>query len=439
MERPVRTRCVRWLLAGVGVLGCLATASCSTSNDLAAPQTVAAPAPAVSGPPAHWIAPLPSKAVAAPVDLPPTITGRDLLTVTVGGLGAIQIEAADREGEIVGFAGVDLPPEARFRGRSLEFRPEEPGEWEAVIRAVDEAGQLAEHTVVLRARHRATDALYGLGDSVAAGHGLQYRDYVGGDDCWRDEKHAYSRLVHGQLVDQGRLPVDAEYALVACSSFGTDDLLEDRVNGPAGRHTQIDQVVAANPTVVTLTVGANDLGFLNPESLVEDGGGVDLAAVAERLSELQSQLDETLTRMVLETDSLIVVTTYHNPVADDPYGIDGCGGECFREAVGAGVQALNSVITSVVADQPDDRVAVADVAPLFEGHGAKNGLGPDALRTSDLPFVGGLVGDVLDASLAFCARGRPSHDSWVSTVDCIHPTQRGAEAYAEAVLVVLIP
>ncbi|MCP5024863.1 MAG: hypothetical protein GY929_01135 [Actinomycetia bacterium] len=409
---------------------------------MAAPPTVEALArvPALGGPVTKW-APSPlTKIVAAPIDLAPTISGRGSLTVTVGSLGAIQIEAADREGEVVGFAAVDLPPEARFQGRSLEFRPEAPGEWEAVIRAVDEAGQFTEHTVLLRARHPATDAVYGLGDSVAAGHGLQYRDYVGGDDCWRDEKHAYSRLVHRQLIADGELPADADFVLVACSSFGTDDLVEDRVGGPGGRRvTQLDHVVSANPTLVTLTVGANDLGFLDPQSLVGENGEVDLAAIVERLADLRAHLDQAVTRLVAETDSSIVVTTYHNPVAADPYGIEGCRGDCFRDAVGAGVGALNSVITAVVADQPANRVAVADVAPLFEGHGAKNGLGPDVLRTSEVPFLGDLVGDVLDASQAFCARNRPSTESWVSSVDCIHPTQRGAEAYAEAVLVALAP
>jgi hypothetical protein len=143
---------------------------------------------------------------------------------------------------------------------------------------------------------------------------------------------------------------------------------------------------------------------------------------------------------VAATDATVVVTTYHDPTAARPHGIDGCEGACFASAAAEVVSALDAAIAGV-ASRFGDRVLVADVRPAFAGHGAGNGVGPDGMRAGDLPSwvpaaAGGLV-DGLSGVTPFCADGDAGGEPWVSSFDCVHPNGTGADAYADAVVAAL--
>src|SRR5690606_25721842 len=65
--------------------------------------------------------------------------------------------------------------------------------------------------------------LAALGDSVAAGHGLDLWDLLGDDDCWRAADKSYAGRVEERLEDA--LGVDVDHHHLACSGATTADLL----------------------------------------------------------------------------------------------------------------------------------------------------------------------------------------------------------------------
>jgi lysophospholipase L1-like esterase len=270
-----------------------------------------------------------------------------------------------------------------------------------------------------------------LGDSVPAGYGLDWHDVLGDDPCWRGGGRSYPGKLEGRLEDE--LDVEVDRHLLACSGASTGDLLEE--------DGQVDDAVALQPDLVTVTIGANDLGFVHPERLVA-GGHLDDDLVDERLAAFGDGLAAVLHRLVTETDAVVVVTTYHDPAGPDPVGVDGCSGSCFS-AIAATVTAdLDGRIADVVAGA-GRRVVLADVRPAFDGHGAPNGWGPDRLRELGVPgwlshHLPGRVVDALDAAQgvqAYCAAHHDWHiePNWVNGLDCVHPNEDGAREYARLV------
>lgn len=267
-----------------------------------------------------------------------------------------------------------------------------------------------------------------MGDSVASGHGLDLLDYLGRDPCWRDEDGAYPALVGRDL--------DYEVHLVACSSAEVGDLDEELVTGGpeldgVNRRTQLGWAQQVNPELVTLTIGANDLRFDHPDELLVDGR-LDEAEVQERLDGIAAALARLLEELVDTTTSTVVVTTYHNPTADNPQGVDGCELECFAAAAADVADRLNGVISRAAAAHPE-RVVLADVAGDFDRHGAPNGRGPDGLRAGK-GFLGRILPIPTTGVSAYCARGDHTNDTWINALDCVHPNGEGARAYADVVL-----
>jgi lysophospholipase L1-like esterase len=277
-----------------------------------------------------------------------------------------------------------------------------------------------------------TVVLAALGDSVASGHGLDMWDLMGDDDCWRAGDESYAGRLEDDLQDA--LDIDVDRELLACSGATTADLL-----APDG---QVDDAVALDPDLVTITVGANDLGFTHPEHLV-DAAGFHVIEVVQRLHALDLALGDVVDRLLVETDAVIVLTTYHDPTADDPVGVDGCRGDCFASVADIVTQALDGTIARI-ATRTGPRTLLADVRPAFEGHGATNGWGPDAWREAGLPgwvadHVPDDVVDAFDASQGvqpYCSSQHDWHleDNWVSGLDCVHPNDDGARAYTRAVV-----
>jgi lysophospholipase L1-like esterase len=302
----------------------------------------------------------------------------------------------------------------------------------------DDRGATRRVDVTVRATNPYRDGtLIGMGDSVASGHGLQKRDYLGGDDCWRSGDEAYPRLVFDALVHAGSLDPGG-YNLVACSGATLGDLLEEPVTGgPSGmdgRRSQVEWVVAANPEVVTLTAGANTLGFVHPEQIFDDALEIDTDELERRLQRVETGLAGVLGRLVDHTDSTVYVTNYYNPVAATPQGVAGCRNECFQRRVDEVLASFNATIEAVAARFPAGRVVLVDIAGPFVGHGAPNGLGPDGLRSGTVGWLRGLIGDPVGGVHPYCAQGHGDAGSWVNYVDCVHPDGRGHREIADAVL-----
>ncbi|MEM9034748.1 MAG: GDSL-type esterase/lipase family protein [Actinomycetota bacterium] len=303
---------------------------------------------------------------------------------------------------------------------------------------IDERGSWRIEETELTVRHPRRDDVYlSLGDSIASGHGLDRWDYLGQDDCWRAEGAAYARHVADGLAERG---VDVDRYIVACSGAYLSDLSEEVLGGgPEGvvsddRATQLDWAIRTNPGLITLTIGANDLGFIDPSAFIDDGG-LDRAALQERIDAVEAGLIDIVDRLVDATDSTIVVTDYHDPSAENPHGVDGCSEACFAAATEEAVGLLSSAVERV-ADRHPGRVLHADAATPFDGHGAGNGRGPDVSRLGRGPLSRFLPAPVQGVS-SYCAKGDHSNDTWVNAIDCVHPNGEGQEAYADAVLAAL--
>jgi lysophospholipase L1-like esterase len=273
-----------------------------------------------------------------------------------------------------------------------------------------------------------------LGDSVAAGQGLDWSDWTRDDPCWR----AGGDSPGGRFASTWKKAGPGRsFSLLACSGATAEDML-----APGG---QVDAAIAADPALVSITIGANDLSFVNPAKFFVDGR-LDQGVVDERLSALRTRLVTIIRRLLTATDAQVLVTTYHDPTAADPVGVPGCRGACFAVAAHGVVAELNDAIRDATAYFPSDWVRLVDVAPRFVGHAAPNGWGPDQIRESGLPgWLPGWIKPPSDltwalrkaASIqAYCSADHHLGDdpNWVSGVDCVHPNEDGAKAYAAAMV-----
>ncbi len=392
-----------------------------------APTSTPIPTPTATATPQPTPTPLPELPV---VQAPPVVRARVGQTVDTG------ISVSSPAGNPV--LGIDLdgaPPGMTGIG---SFRPTEPGTWNATLEVRDSFGRRVDREVVFVARYEANDdAIVAMGDSVASGHGLDLRDYLGRDSCFRSND-GYPRRVRNGLQVAGLLSADAELALVACSGADADDLFSDEVTGgldgtgPAdgNRRTQLEWAVRANPAYVLVTAGINNIGFVDPARLIR-GGQLSSELLEPRLARIEADLGLVVDELVAKTDATVVVTGYYNPTAARPQGIAGCETSCFYAVTEEAVRRLNTSIRRALPS--DDRVLFVDLAPVFVGHGAPNGYGPDGAREG-AGFLGGLLGDYTAGVQAYCAKGDSRGEPWVNAVDCVHPTEAGAAAIADTIV-----
>jgi lysophospholipase L1-like esterase len=368
---------------------------------------------------------------------PPLVVSIEDVTATVGELAAIVIEVSDADGgvEVAATEFVGGPPGVGVDGTWI---PETPGTWDATVRVTDDLGRIGEHPIRFSARYPASpDTLVAIGDSVASGHGLQARDYLGGDPCFRSDD-GYPNLVAQGLIERGVFAETGAAFVVACSGAGVADVTTAPVTGgssdwaPPGVDAlpQIDWAVRANPAVVTVTVGINDIGFVEPSALIVDGR-LDEAAFDARVTAMADALGSLVGRLVAETDAAIVVTGYHSPAAARPQGVEGCELDCFRTIAGQAVERVDGAILTALPDDP--RVRFVTLAERFADHGAPNGLGLDSARAGE-GVLGEVFGGPFVGTQAYCNRGDTVGESWVNALDCVHPDDEGHRQIAAAVL-----
>lgn len=371
-------------------------------------------------------------------NLPPVVTTQQVRAV-VGQQQKGEIEARDPDGEVVRIAWAKVPS-GLVRGEesdglgSYEWTPIVAGTWEGEVNVYDDEGAATTASVEFIARYEANpDTLVALGDSVAAGFGLQRGDFFLGDPCWRAPGSSYPGFVMKELVDAGQVSSRRDRViLAACTGHRSDKVWEDAVRRPDGAPeemsgdgwSQLDWAVRANAGYVVLSVGANDIGVSDLSWLRLPDGSIKEDEMQRRVADVRGGVGHLLEELIAKTDSRVVITTYYNPAGPSPTGLDGCPGECFSDLVGKVVDALNGAIREA-AEQYDSRVKVAEIAPLFEGHEASSSFGPNWLRKP--------VEDLLGVQVsAYCSQ-ESNEDTWISTFDCIHPTEEGMRAIASAV------
>lgn len=349
------------------------------------------------------------------------------------------LAVGDPDGTVTRIAWHRAPPGFTSPGGAdptFSWIPPVPGTWRVQVTATDDAGatSTALATFVSRHPHR-RHTLVGLGDSVAAGFGHDLTDVLLGDPCWRAPAAAYPRLVMDRLVDAGEVPGgQAAVVLAACSGTSTRDVWDSPTWLPSGAPSglgqpgwsQLDWAVHLNPGYVTVTVGANDVGVVDLSILAR--GELDRAELRLRLEAVAGGVGYLLDELVDRTDAAIALTNYYNPTAVSPTGVAGCRGACFAEVSEVVHDALNAVLAQAAA-RHGPRVQLVDVAALFNGHEAGDALGPGWLR--------GPIETVLGVQVrAYCSTEDP-RGSWISSFDCIHPTDDGMAAIAGEVAAAL--
>lgn len=382
-----------------------------------------------------------------PVNMPPVIEALPV-KATPGETLRGSIEASDPDGEVVGITWVKAPP-GMVRSEEgelgeFEWTPGVAGYWVGEVVATDDDGATETAEIEFLARYRANPHyLVAIGDSVASGFGLQRRDFLFGDPCWRAPDAAYPGLVMERLLDAGALPdSDTRVVLAACVGTRVADLWGDAVHRPDGAPdgfedegwSQMEWVIRTNPGFVTVTVGANDLGVVDLSwlSVSDSGGEINQVELSRRSASMRGTLGRLLERLVEETDAAVVLTTYYNPVADVPKGLTGCEGECFADLAGEVLGVLNQAIVEEAASFAP-RVQVAEIAEVFTGHSAGDSFGPDWARGPIERLLGIQVS-------AYCSERSAEDDdaTWISTLDCIHPNKEGMRAIASVVADVFI-
>jgi lysophospholipase L1-like esterase len=442
------------------ILGALALIGSACASTLGPPvtddaATDPAPTPATTSstaaPPAPPSTPPttePTPEVSEPPENVPPIVSPRTFSVQVGESVPLDITAFDSDGRVENILWFGLPPRSSTAASGEQvWTPDDAGTWIGSYEIVDDDGATSVADVAFVARYPSNrHALVAMGDSVPSGHGLQESDYLGRDDCWRDGGEAYPRRVFDALVAAGELAAErAELALVACSGHDTDDLFETPVTGglsetaPDGvdKLSQLEWAVRANPAIVTLTIGANDTGFVGPAKLLLADHSLDRADVARRMDVIRADLRIVLDRLVSATDAEVYVTNYYDPTAVDPQGVPGCRQECFAEKAAEVVGAMNDTIAEVVAEF-GPRVRLVDIHTPFVGHGAPNGLGPDGLRAGGFGVLGSLVGRLVADVHPYCAHGDAEGEPWINSIDCVHPDGTGTQVIADAVTAAIL-
>ena len=189
-----------------------------------------------------------------------------------------------------------------------------------------------------------------LGDSYASGLGAGH--YSGGS-CDR------SSGAYPQLWANANHP--ASFAFVACSGATTTDVINNQISA-----------LSSATTLVSVTIGGNDVGFSNVMITCVLGSTSDCVnAVNQAEAEARSQLPGALNTLFGDIsarapNATVVVTGY--PEFYDLSKSSGCIGlsTTDRTALDGGADVLDSVIQAATAGHAG--FAYAEIRPAFSGH-----------------------------------------------------------------------
>jgi lysophospholipase L1-like esterase len=185
-----------------------------------------------------------------------------------------------------------------------------------------------------------------LGDSYAAGVGSG-----GSGECRR------SASAHPSLWNDAHSP--AAFRFVACSGATTQDVLDEQVAS-----------LSSVTTLVTLTVGGNDIGFadvMTTCTLSSDQGCEDAVAAAGEVirTELPGRLERLLAAVDAKAPIARVVLLGYPRLFESGDCVSGTS-PAKRAAVNSGADAL---ATTTAAAAAAAGVAFVDVREAFTGHG----------------------------------------------------------------------
>jgi hypothetical protein len=253
---------------------------------------------------------------------------------------------------------------------------------------------------------------FALGDSVASGHGLD----DDGSPCKRSNR-AYPHEVLAELEERYTV---STFQHCACSGAtvgkpNAQSLQADRYRWFTNQVTEVETWLNQNatdqPVLVSVTIGANDLGWLSFEifeHIVENRDQFEEWAL-ETADVAASGVAEQINRLLRFSNVRIVVTQYHNPVNKESIFFtmipDGFGGSChllyaipsldsltcYKKTEFA-IHALNTALDRTAVDPHPPRVMLtSDLHEDFHSEGGHEAAGLAGALNLQLPGHCGLA------------------------------------------------
>ncbi|MGH8071575.1 MAG: GDSL-type esterase/lipase family protein [Candidatus Entotheonellia bacterium] len=259
---------------------------------------------------------------------------------------------------------------------------------------------------------------FALGDSVASGHGLA----DDGTAC-RQSMLAYPWLVFERL--QGSFVVE-QFDLLACSGTTTATL--------DGQVSEVLSRLSGHPTLLTLTVGANDFGWSDVFAFAQDLCTPDDAAFRDWVEGVAHTVEDHLVgqlgRVLAYPQVEVILTDYYNPTNTSGAFWERVHPRCLfvdvYERSEHVVHTLNAAITRAWQRVGSPSfVQVATVHDAFHSHEAPH------------PWCGTALPEVEETWIQYPTD--PDSNSTPVGGDCFHPNRAGAEQYAEAVTALVPP
>lgn len=302
---------------------------------------------------------------------------------------------------------------------------------------------------------------FALGDSVASGHGL----IDDSTSCHRSAL-AYPFKVAADLGTPGVVAFAVRH--LACS--GASALKPVNPDDPNHwfRHQvslaveKIEELPSDRPILVSITIGANDFGWLQPSVLVhliEDDNAFE-RWVTETTEAVATEVRAQVKRLLAFPNVVIVLTQYHNPInkdsiifyATDEIRLTSCvdlfGRRRCYERTEFAIHALNEALAVQVVERlKSPRVAITpNLHEAFHGHEGPGGVSgvpgdpvglcgfsPPSTAQTWVQFPGDPTSNSggAIAGLPSLVGGRGGAEF---TGDCFHPNEAGAQAFADAVV-----
>jgi lysophospholipase L1-like esterase len=299
---------------------------------------------------------------------------------------------------------------------------------------------------------------FALGDSIASGHGL----LDGGDvEPCRRSTHAYPNKVMNDLKTRYET---VNFYFLACSGATVRKQNENITDTAKLLYYkwlthQVDYVLnnlSQNPTLVTITIGANDLDWSNIDNVVkvlQMSGPNFYHWKTTNFSKIHSGLLEQLNRLLEHQNVAVVITNYYNPFNTRSFLFDvnllgyknktclGSGADyCYFRLENA-VLELNKTLVQVRMESSDpSRVQIASAYEKFRSNGGHEspdtGFGLGRTCGNSGPYVDQTwIQYVQDPdSVSFPTipkKYKILTGTWRG--DCFHPREEGAAAIADIV------
>jgi lysophospholipase L1-like esterase len=259
---------------------------------------------------------------------------------------------------------------------------------------------------------------FAVGDSVASGYGLA----DDGTAC-RQSMRAYPWLVAEQL--QATFGV-AQFDLLACSGTTTETL--------DGQVSEVLSRLSGHPTLLTLTVGANDFGWADLFAFAPNLCTLDDEAFRTWVEGIARTIEDNLVgqlgRVLAYPQVEVILTDYYNPTnASGAFWelvYPGCLFVDVSDRSEHVVHTLNAAMTQAWQRVGSPSfVQVATVHAAFHGHEAPR------------PWCGTASPESEETWIQYPTD--PDSNATPAGGDCFHPNRAGAERYAEAVTALIPP